>query len=178
MLQMAVVLTFAAEVPVVKVGRMAGQFAKPRSSPTEKRRRRGAAELSRRHHQRRRLHRRRAHPRPQRQLEAYRQSAATLNLLRAFARAATPTSTTCMRWTARLRAQDSPFGKQYRELADRSPRRCGSCAPCGVDPETVPALHRVDFYTSHEALLLGYEEALVAAIDSTHAAAGTRPRAT
>ena len=84
LLQMAVVLTYAGAVPVVKVGRIAGQFAKPRSSPTEKV---GDVELpsSWRHRQRYRLHRAIAHPDPQRQLMAYRQSAATLNLLRAFA---------------------------------------------------------------------------------------------
>ena len=164
-LQMAVVLTFAGGKPVVKVGRMAGQFAKPRSSPVETVNGvelpsyRGDIingmefdEASRR-------------PDPQRLLQAYGQSAATLNLLRAFAGGGYADLYNIHRWTLGFVA-DSPQGAKYRELSEKISEALTFMAAIGVTPESQPDLHRVEFFTSHEALLLGYEEALTR-VDST-----------
>ena len=160
-LQMAVVLTYAGGVPVVKVGRIAGQFAKPRSSPTEKRRRQGAAELSRRHHQRRRLHRGRAafpirtassRPTGSRRRRSI--------LLRAFSEGGYASLDNVLRWLLDFE-QKSPFGKKYREMGEQIQTALRFMRSCGVTPDTVPALGRTSFYTSHEALLLGYEQAIV-----------------
>ena len=164
-LQMAVVTTFAAASPVVKVGRVAGQFAKPRSAPTE---RIGGVELpsyrgdivngidfdaaSR-------------IPDPQRQLNAYRQSAATLNLLRAFASGGYANLENAHRWMLNF-VQDSPQSARYQELADRITETVGFMRAIGLDPETHYELRQTEFWTSHEALLLGYEEALTR-VDST-----------
>jgi 3-deoxy-7-phosphoheptulonate synthase len=164
-LQMAVVLTYAGGCPVVKVGRIAGQFAKPRSGPTE---RQGTIELpsyrgdivndiaftpeARR-------------PDPQRLLKAYRQSAATLNLLRAFAHGGYADLERVHQWTLGF-LKDSPTGARYQELADRISDSLTFMRACGVTPEKMPELRTTNIYTSHEALLLGYEQAL-ARIDST-----------
>ncbi|KQW72046.1 phospho-2-dehydro-3-deoxyheptonate aldolase [Phenylobacterium sp. Root77] len=164
-LQMAVVLTFAGGKPVVKVGRMAGQFAKPRSSPVEAI---GGVELpsyrgdiingmefdeaSRR-------------PDPQRLLQAYGQSAATLNLLRAFAGGGYADLYNIHRWTLGFVA-DSPQGAKYRELSEKISEALTFMAAIGVTPDSQPDLHRVEFFTSHEALLLGFEEAMTR-VDST-----------
>jgi len=164
-LQMAVVMTFAAASPVVKVGRIAGQFAKPRSSPTEKR---GDVELpsyrgdiindntftpeARR-------------PDPVRQLMAYRQSAATLNLLRAFATGGYANLAHAHQWMLGF-VKDSPQSKRYQDLADRLTEALEFMRACGIDPESHPELRTTDFYISHEALLLGYEQAMTR-IDST-----------
>ncbi len=165
LLQMAVVLTYAGGCPVVKVGRIAGQFAKPRSAPTEKI---GETELpsyrgdivndiaftpeARR-------------PDPQRLLKAYRQSAATLNLLRAFAHGGYADLERVHQWTLGF-LKDSPAGERYRELAGRISDSLTFMRACGVTPEKMPELRTTNVYTSHEALLLGYEEALTR-IDST-----------
>ena len=159
-LQMAVVLTYAGGVPVVKVGRIAGQFAKPRSSPTEKLdgmelpsyrgdiiNGGGFTEADR-------------IPDPQRQLEAYRQSAATLNLLRAFSEGGYASLDNVLRWLLDFEHK-SPFGKKYREMGEQIQTALRFMRSCGVTADTVPALGRTSFYTSHEALLLGYEQALV-----------------
>ena len=164
-LQMAVVLTFAGGKPVVKVGRMAGQFAKPRSSPVETVNGvelpsyRGDIingmefdEASRR-------------PDPQRLLQAYGQSAATLNLLRAFAGGGYADLYNIHRWTLGFVA-DSPQGAKYRELSEKISEALTFMAAIGVTPESQPDLHRVEFFTSHEALLLGFEEAMTR-VDST-----------
>ena len=164
-LQMALVLTFAAALPVVKIGRIAGQFAKPRSSPNE---RVGDAELpsyrgdivngiefdaaSRT-------------PDPQRQLDAYRQSAATLNLLRAFATGGYASLDNAHRWMLGF-VKDSPQSGRYGAVADRLTEALGFMRAIGLDAENHPELRQTDFYTSHEALLLGYEEALTR-VDST-----------
>jgi 3-deoxy-7-phosphoheptulonate synthase len=164
-LQMAVVLTFAGGKPVVKVGRMAGQFAKPRSSPVEAV---GGVELpsyrgdiingmefdegSRT-------------PDPQRLLQAYGQSAATLNLLRAFAGGGYADLYNIHRWTLGFVA-DSPQGAKYRELSEKISEALTFMAAIGVTPDSQPDLHRVEFFTSHEALLLGFEEAMTR-VDST-----------
>jgi len=165
LLQMAVVLTFGAACPVVKVGRMAGQFAKPRSAPTEKQ---GEAELpsyrgdivnamafdeaSRK-------------PDPQRIMRAYNQAAATLNLLRAFAQGGFADLHRVHRWTTDFVA-DSPQGHRYEEMAQRIDEALSFMEACGLTSENVPQLKETDFYTAHEALLLPYEEAMTR-VDST-----------
>jgi 3-deoxy-7-phosphoheptulonate synthase len=164
-LQMAVVLTFAATSPVVKVGRIAGQFAKPRTTPTE---RRGDVELpsyrgdivndiafteeARR-------------PDPARQEMAYRQSAATLNLLRAFASGGYANLDHVHQWMLGFVA-DSPQRERYEALADQIAQTMSFMRAIGIDPESHQELRQTDFFTSHEALLLGYEQALTR-VDST-----------
>ncbi len=158
-LQMAVVLTYAGGSPVVKVGRIAGQFAKPRSSPNEKR---GDVELPSYRGDiingpeftpEARI------PDPQRQIEAYRQSAATLNLIRAFATGGYADLERVHQWNMGF-VQDSPQGHRYQELADRITETLGFMRACGITSENTPQLRATSFYTSHEALLLGYEQAL------------------
>ena len=164
-LQMAVVLTFAGGKPVVKVGRMAGQFAKPRSSPVETidgvelPSYRGDNINSMEFDAAGRT------PDPQRLLQAYGQSAATLNLLRAFAGGGYADLYNIHRWTLGFVA-DSPQGAKYRELSEKISEALTFMAAIGVTPESQPDLHRVEFFTSHEALLLGFEEAMTR-IDST-----------
>ena len=164
-LQMAIVLTFAGALPVVKVGRIAGQFAKPRSAPTE---RIGDVELP--------SYRgdivngiefdvAARTPDPQRQLDAYRQSAATLNLLRAFASGGYANLENAHRWMLGFVA-DSPQSSRYAEVADRLTESLAFMRAIGLDAESHPELRQTDFYTSHEALLLGYEEAMTR-VDST-----------
>jgi 3-deoxy-7-phosphoheptulonate synthase len=164
-LQMAVVLTFAATSPVVKVGRIAGQFAKPRSAPTE---RLGGRELPSyrgdvingiEFDDAARL------PDPARQEMAYRQSAATLNLLRAFAQGGYANLEHVHQWMLGFVA-DSPQGDRYKALADRITETLGFMRAIGLDADTTPALRQTDLFTSHEALLLGYEQALTR-VDST-----------
>jgi 3-deoxy-7-phosphoheptulonate synthase len=158
-LQMAVVLTYAGGSPVVKVGRIAGQFAKPRSSPNEKK---GDVELPSYRGDiingpeftpEARI------PDPQRQIEAYRQSAATLNLIRAFATGGYADLERVHQWNMGF-VKDSPQGHRYQELADRITETLGFMRACGITSENTPQLRATSFYTSHEALLLGYEEAL------------------
>jgi 3-deoxy-7-phosphoheptulonate synthase len=164
-LQMAVVLTFAAASPVVKVGRIAGQFAKPRTSPTEKR---GNVELpsyrgdiinDNEFTQAART------PDPRRQIEAYRQSAATLNLLRAFAQGGYANLGSVQQWMLGF-VKDSPQSRRYTELSNRISEALGFMQACGLDLENHPELRTTDFYTSHEALLLPYEQAMTR-VDST-----------
>ena len=171
MLQMAVVLTFGAKCPVVKIGRMAGQFAKPRSAPTEVVGGRRAAVLPRRHRQRLRGRpTRRGCPIPSGCCRPTLQSAATLNLLRAFSQGGYADITRIHSWTLDFTA-GQPGYEQYHKLANRISEALEFVGAAGVSPETADTLHRVDFYTSHEALLLEYEEALCR-IDSTTGAAG------
>ena len=164
-LQMAVVLTFGAAVPVVKVGRLAGQFAKPRTQPME---RRGDVELP--------AYRgdivngieftREARiPDPQRQVRAYSQSAATLNLLRAFATGGYADLHRVHRWNLGF-VDSSPVGAKFRDLANRTTEALAFMEACGIDSTNYAGLRETEFYTSHEALLLGYEEALTR-VDST-----------
>ena len=158
-LQMAVALTYSTGLPVVKVGRIAGQFAKPRSSPTETK---DDVELPSF----------RGHivndtdfnagartADPKRLLMAYNQSSATLNLLRAFTSGGFADLTQVHSWNQQFVA-NSPAGAQYKEIADGITNALAFMRACGITSEDHPALHEVDFYTSHEALLLGYEEAL------------------
>ena len=167
-LQMAVVTTFAAAMPVVKVGRVAGQFAKPRSAANRATiggvgtaRPTGATSSTASSSTRPWP----ASPSRSARLDAYRQSAATLNLLRAFANGRLRQSRERASLDARLH-QDSPQAHRYGELADRISQTIGFMRAIGLDPESHPELRSTEFYTSHEALLLGFEEALTR-IDST-----------
>ncbi|NSY38814.1 class II 3-deoxy-7-phosphoheptulonate synthase [Leisingera sp. ANG59] len=164
MLQMAMVLTYGAKVPVVKVGRMAGQFAKPRSAPTETidgvelPSYRGdiineldftaAARI----------------PNPQKMLQAYTQAAATLNLLRAFSTGGFADMSRVHSWT--LGFTDEQEVQKYSEIATRIQDTIDFMAAAGITADTTHEFSTVDFYTSHESLLLEYEEALTR-LDST-----------
>ncbi|NQW54719.1 MAG: 3-deoxy-7-phosphoheptulonate synthase, partial [Rhodospirillales bacterium] len=165
LLQMAVVLTYGAGVPVVKLGRIAGQFAKPRSDANEVQdgvtlpSYRGDivngiefAETAR-------------EPDPARWLQAYGQSASTLNLIRAFSHGGYSSLRRVHGWNLGF-LENSPQGERYRALADRISESLDFMAACGLTAETTAALRETDFYTSHEALLLGYEQALTR-VDST-----------
>ncbi len=159
LLQMAIVLTFGAACPIVKVGRLAGQFAKPRSAPTETI---DGVELpsyrgdiinaiefdedSRR-------------PDPDRMLRAYNQAAATLNLLRAFAQGGFADLHRVHQWNMGFVA-DSPLGARYKDLADRLDEALEFMAACGLTSDTAPQISETDFFTSHEALLLPYEQSM------------------
>ena len=156
---MSLVLTYSTGVPTLKVGRIAGQFAKPRSAPTEQR---DGIELpsffgdivndfefaaaARR-------------PDPQRMVRGYNQAAATLNLLRAFTKGGFADLREAHQWNLDFIASRRE-GRRYDELAQEIERALRFMAACGIDLESEAQLHEVDFYTSHEALLLGYEEAL------------------
>jgi 3-deoxy-7-phosphoheptulonate synthase len=158
-LQMSVALTYSTGVPTVKIGRIAGQFAKPRSSPHEKR---GDVALpsfrgdmvndfafdsvARA-------------PDPQRMVRGYHQAAATLNLLRAFTKGGFADLTQIHKWNLEF-VRTSRQGRRYEELSSEIDRALRFMAACGIDLDAEVQLHEVDFYTSHEALLLWYEEAL------------------
>ncbi|MEL6678538.1 MAG: 3-deoxy-7-phosphoheptulonate synthase class II [Pseudomonadota bacterium] len=164
LLQMAIVLTYGAKLPVVKVARMAGQFAKPRSAPTETK---DGVELpsyrgdiindigftpeSR-------------IPDPARMLQAYTQSAATLNLLRAFSQGGFADMHRVHSWTLGFANEDR--ARDYQTLANRIGDALEFMSAAGITSDSVDSIGRVDFYTSHEALLLEYEEALTR-VDST-----------
>jgi 3-deoxy-7-phosphoheptulonate synthase len=164
-LQMAVVLTFGAQLPVVKVGRIAGQFAKPRSSTHETQD--GETLLTYRGDivNGTAFSAESRTPDPVRQLAAYRQSAATLNLLRAFAMGGYANLDNVHRWMLDF-VKGSPQGDQYSKLADRIGETMAAMKAMGITPDNNASLRETDFYTSHEALLLGYEEALTR-VDST-----------
>ncbi|MHB1137996.1 MAG: class II 3-deoxy-7-phosphoheptulonate synthase [Microthrixaceae bacterium] len=158
-LQMAIVLTYSAGVPAVKVGRIAGQFGKPRSAGTETV---DGVELpSFRGHIVNDIAFTAAArtPDPQRLLQAYHQSASTLNLLRAFTKGGFADLSRVHAWNQEFVAS-SPEGRRYEQLAQEIDRALRFMEACGLDHDVVPALHDVDVWTSHEALLLGYEEAL------------------
>jgi 3-deoxy-7-phosphoheptulonate synthase len=158
-LQMAVVLTYSAGVPSVKVGRIAGQFAKPRSSPVETvddvdlPAFRGdiVNDIAFTPEAR--------HPDPDRLLRAYHQSSATLHLLRSFTRGGFADLSQVHQWNNDFVAS-SAEGRRYERLAAEIDRALRFMRACGFDTEFAPNLHQVDFFTSHEALILGYEEAL------------------
>ncbi|MGH8898411.1 MAG: class II 3-deoxy-7-phosphoheptulonate synthase [Egibacteraceae bacterium] len=159
LLQMAVVLTYGAQLPVVKVGRIAGQFAKPRSSSIEvidgvelpSYRGDGVNDLEFTTEART--------PDPSRLVRCYHQAAATLNLLRAFTRGGFADLRQVHAWNQEFVAA-SPEGQRYALIADEITRALRFIAACGVDVEHDLTFHMVDFWTSHEALLLGYEQAL------------------
>ena len=165
MMAMSVVLTFAASRPVVKVGRIAGQFGKPRSEQTETKD--GVTLPSYRGDNINGMEftAEARTPDPERLLRAYSQSAATLNLIRAFANGGYADLHNVHRWMVGFVA-DSPQGKRYQEMADRISEAIAFMEACGITPESVPQVRHVDIYTSHEALLLGYEEAMTR-VDST-----------
>ncbi|SNT49917.1 3-deoxy-D-arabinoheptulosonate-7-phosphate synthase [Streptosporangium subroseum] len=156
LLQMAIVLTYAAKVPVVKIGRMAGQFAKPRSKNTEVR---DGVELP-------------AYrgdmingfdftpesriPDPWRLLQAYHSSAVTLNLVRAFTKGGYADLRQVHAWNRDF-VSESPAGKRYEQLAREIDQALAFMRACGVEPEE---FHSVEFYSSHEALILDYDRAL------------------
>jgi 3-deoxy-7-phosphoheptulonate synthase len=158
-LQMAVVLTYASKMPVVKVGRMAGQFAKPRSAPMEEQdgvslpsyRGDNVNDIAFTPESRR--------PDPERMIRGYNQSAATLNLLRAFAQGGYANLVQVHRWTLDFMGR-SPWAERYQALADRIGDALDFMSACGVNPESVPQLQGTHFYTSHEGLLLPYEQAM------------------
>ncbi len=164
MLQMAMVLTYGAKVPVVKVGRMAGQFAKPRSAPTETidgielPSYRGDIINELDFTEAARV------PDPSKMLQAYTQAAATLNLLRAFSKGGFADVHRVHSWT--LGFTDGDEASKYRDMANRIQDTLDFMAAAGMTAETAHDLGTVDFYTSHEALLLEYEEALTR-VDST-----------
>jgi 3-deoxy-7-phosphoheptulonate synthase len=158
-LQMAVVLTYGSGVPVIKVGRIAGQFAKPRSSPTEM-----VGDLE--------LPSFRGHlvnddaatidarvPDPSRLLAAYHQSASTLNLLRAYTTGGFADLSQVHVWNQQFVASSNE-GRRYEAIAAEIDRAMRFMAACGIDLTSEITLQQVDFWTSHEALILGYEEAL------------------
>jgi len=159
LLQMAVVLTFASSLPVVKVGRMAGQFAKPRSAPTEtvngvelpSYRGDNVNDIAFTPEAR--------EPDPQRMVRAYNQSAATLNLLRAFSTGGYASLDRVHGWMLDFMGR-SPWARKFSEMADRIGETLAFMKACGLSPETVPQLGGTSFYTSHEALLLPFEQAL------------------
>ncbi len=165
LLQMAVVLTFAGGRPVIKLGRIAGQFAKPRSSATEVRdgvklpSYRGDNINAMGFTEKERV------PDPDRLLRAYSQSAATLNLLRAFAMGGYAHLSNVHQWTLGF-VNRSKAGTRYRDIAGKITEALEFMEACGVTPESAPQLAGTSFYTSHEALLLGYEEAMTR-VDST-----------
>jgi len=158
MMQMAVVMTFAGSSPVVKVGRMGGQFAKPRSSDFETigditlPSYRGDIINSVEFTEEARM------PDPERMIQAYHQSSSTLNLLRAFATGGMADLQQVHQWNLDF-VKDSPLKEKYEELASRIQESLAFMSACGVSSKTYRTLRETDFYTSHEALLLEYEEA-------------------
>jgi len=158
-LQMAVVLTYAGGLPIVKVGRIAGQFAKPRSSDTETQ---GDVTLPSYRGDNingfdftpeARI------PDPDRMVQSYHQASATLNLLRAFAKGGYADLQRIHKWNLDFVA-DSPLGARYEDLSARITDALRFMSACGVSGDKIAAMRETDFYTSHEALLLPYEEAL------------------
>ena len=164
MLQMAMVLTYGAKVPVVKVGRMAGQFAKPRSAPTETfdgvelPSYRGDIINDLAFNESSRV------PDPSRMLQAYTQAAATLNLLRAFSTGGYADVNQVHAWTLGFTEEEK--AESYREMANRITDTLDFMKAAGVNNDAAHTLQTVEFYTSHEGLLLEYEEALTR-LDST-----------
>jgi 3-deoxy-7-phosphoheptulonate synthase len=165
LLQMAVVLTFGASLPVIKVGRLAGQFVKPRSDPYETQ---GTVKLpsylgdmvngidfdkdARA-------------PNPERMIHGYNQSASTLNLIRAFAQGGYADLNKVHQWNLGF-VKDSALGERYQDLADRLDETLGFMAACGLTSQSTSQIRETDFFTCHEALLLHYEQALTR-VDTT-----------
>ncbi|NQV82443.1 MAG: 3-deoxy-7-phosphoheptulonate synthase class II [Rhodospirillales bacterium] len=165
LLQMAVVLTYGASLPVVKVGRLAGQFVKPRSDDTETQgdvtlaSYRGDMVNGIEFDEAARI------PDPDRMMQGYNQSASTLNLIRAFAQGGYADLQKVHQWNLGF-VEDSALGERYRDLADRLDETLSFMAACGITSETTPQLRETDFFTAHEALLLHYEQAMTR-VDST-----------
>ena len=158
-LQMAVILTFAGSCPVTKVGRLAGQFAKPRSAATEiidgvalpSYRGDMVNDIAFNEFART--------PEPNRLIQAYNQAAATLNLLRAFTKGGLADLHQVHQWNLEF-VKGSPLGEKYQNLADRIGEALAFMEACGVTVKDTPSIRETTIYTSHEALLLNYEEAL------------------
>ncbi len=165
LLQMAIVMTFAGSIPVVKMGRVAGQFAKPRSDDKETKDGetlpiyRGDIINGMDFNADSRI------PDPERMVKAYNQSAATLNLLRAFAQGGYADLQKVHNWNLDF-IQGSPLSERYESMAVEIDRALAFMRACGISSETVPAMRETDFYTCHEALLLPYEQAMTR-VDST-----------
>ncbi|PHS39004.1 MAG: 3-deoxy-7-phosphoheptulonate synthase class II [Robiginitomaculum sp.] len=165
MMQMAVVLTYGGGKPVIKVGRIAGQFAKPRSSPIETRdgitlpSYRGDNINGMAFTPEART------PDPERLMKAYGQAASTLNLLRAFSTGGYANLRNIHKWTLGF-VKDSPQTERYTELCGKISEAMDFMQACGVTPESTPQMAATEYYTSHEGLLLGYEQAMTR-IDST-----------
>ena len=165
MLQMAIIMTFGGTLPIVKMGRMAGQFAKPRSEPNETKNGvtlpsyRGDIINALDFTPESRI------PDPERMIRAYNQSASTLNLLRAFAQGGYADLAKVHSWNLDF-IKDSPLGERYEKLAGDIDRALSFMKACGISGENVPAMRETDFYTCHEALLLPYEQAMTR-VDST-----------
>ena len=159
LLQMAVILTYGSSIPIIKIGRIAGQFAKPRSSdveiidgielPSYRGDMINDMEFNKTARQ----------PDPQRLIDGYQQSAATLNLIRAFAQGGMANLEKVHEWTLGF-LNDTPETDKYREIANRISESLNFMKACGLTSSSVPQLRETDFFTSHEALLLNYEEAL------------------
>ena len=159
LLQMAVILTYGSSIPIIKIGRIAGQFAKPRSSdveiidgielPSYRGDMINDMEFNKTARQ----------PDPQRLIHGYEQSAATLNLIRAFAQGGMANLEKVHEWTLGF-LNDTPETDKYREIANRISESLNFMKACGLTSSSVPQLRETDFFTSHEALLLNYEEAL------------------
>lgn len=158
-IQMSAILTFAGKMPVIKVGRLAGQFAKPRSNDSEVV---DGVELP--------IYRgdiinsvdatlQGREPNPKRMLQAYNQSAATLNLLRAFAQGGFADLNEVHKWNMKF-VKNNAFGKKYEALAQRITEALEFMKACGINTQNTQQLKETEFYTSHEALLLNYEEQL------------------
>ena len=159
LLQMAVILTYGSSIPIIKIGRIAGQFAKPRSSdveiidgielPSYRGDMINDMEFNKTARQ----------PDPQRLIDGYEQSAATLNLIRAFAQGGMANLEKVHEWTLGF-LNDTPETDKYKEIANRISESLNFMKACGLTSSSVPQLRETDFFTSHEALLLNYEEAL------------------
>ena len=159
LLQMAVILTYGSSIPIIKIGRIAGQFAKPRSSdveiidgielPSYRGDMINDMEFNKTARQ----------PDPQRLIDGYEQSVATLNLIRAFAQGGMANLEKVHEWTLGF-LNDTPETDKYREIANRISESLNFMKACGLTSSSVPQLRETDFFTSHEALLLNYEEAL------------------
>jgi len=165
LLQMAVILTSGTNMPVVKVGRMAGQFAKPRSSPTEVVNGEELPSYTGDIINDIRFDADKRKPNPKRMLKAYSQAASTLNLLRAFADGGYADLRHVQSWNMGF-VKSGPQGERYRYLAEQIQESLNFMEALGISSQNTPQLRRVKYFTSHEALLLPYEEALTR-VDST-----------
>lgn len=165
LLQMAVTMTYAGGMPIVKMGRIAGQFAKPRSDDMETR-----GDVSLPSYRGDIINKiefteeGRA-PDPERMIRAYNQSAATLNLIRSFAQGGYANLNKVHSWNLDF-VQDSPLSQRYEQLAGEIDKALNFMKACGITPDTVPSMRETEFYTAHEALLLPYEQAMTR-VDST-----------
>ncbi len=165
LLQMSVIMTFAGAVPIVKMGRMAGQFAKPRSDNNETIDGQTLPIYRGDIINKMEFTPEARTPDPERMIRAYNQSAATLNLIRAFAQGGYADLQKVHSWNLDF-IKGSPLGERYEQMAGEIDRALAFMAACGINSQNVPAMRETDFYTCHEALLLPYEQAMTR-VDST-----------